>query len=410
VWLLAQAPPESALRPFTLLGDGIAVALAALLFVLVHTGHGPNGEVLVGEWFEMHGHAYETWLVIDGLSATMVLLTTVLIATVRLFAVRYLHKDRGYFRFFLLTQLYALGSLTVFLAGSLDLLLAGWELVGLTSVLLIAFFRQRPEPVRNALRVFASYRMADIALLLAVSLSIHHIGDARWSQVAALPLEGGIASTLLPCLIVLAACGKSSQGPFFGWLPRALEGPTPSTAVFYGAISVHAGVYLLIRNASIIAASPVATGLLLVLGLAGAFAATWVGRAQTDVKSSLAYATMAQLGIMFAEVALGLTSLATWHVVGHACWRTSEFLRAPSALRDFDEWHNAVGIGAAARTGQDATRRFEPAYALALFRMNYDAVIDRFVVAPLLALSRGLRSIDARLAREPSRGQLRQSA
>ncbi len=405
LWLIGRTPAEATLRPFTLLSDGTSLALALLLFVQVQAGLGPTGELLVGEWFEMHGHPYRAWLVVDTLSTTMVLLTTTLIATVRLFALRYLHKDAGFFRFFLLTQLYALGSLTVFLAGSLDLLLAGWELVGLTSVLLIAFFHQRPAPVRNALRVFASYRFADIALLLAVALVLHQGGEARWSELDRLPADEGALALLLPCLLVLAACGKSSVGPFFGWLPRALEGPTPSTAVFYGAISVHAGVYLLIRSAAAIAASPAATALLFLLGLGSALAATWIGRAQTDVKSALAYATLAQLGLMFVEVSLGLTTLATLHIVGHACWRTAEFLRAPSALRDFDEWRNALGVAAAhaAQASAAASRR---AYAPALFQLNYDACVDRFLIAPLGRLARALAWLDGYLARGSARARL----
>src|SRR5262249_26334603 len=142
----------------------------------------------------------------------------------------------GFFRFFVLLHLFAFGSLLAFAAGSFDLLVGGWEIVGITSVLLIGFFQLRPAPVENALRVFAIYRASDIGLLVGV-FALHHLARTATFSTGVPVLKGHY---LIVCLLfLLPASGKAAQVPFSGWLPRAMEGPTPSSAIFYGAISIH---------------------------------------------------------------------------------------------------------------------------------------------------------------------------
>ena len=215
-----------------------------------------------------------------------------------------------------------------------DLLLGGWELVGITSVLLIAFFDERREPVRNSIRVFAAYRLADVGLLLAIFF-IHYSPHSY---------------TTIGLLLLVAAAGKSAQFPFSGWLPRAMEGPTPSSAIFYGAISVHLGAYLLLRSSHIIDQSPWASAAIFFIGAQTALVATLVHRVSPDAKTSLAYAAMAQLGIVFVEISLGFPRLALAHIIGHAIVRTLQFLRAPSMLHDYHRVHAAAG-GHLAKTG-----------------------------------------------------------
>ncbi len=360
--------------------------------------------VELGNWFEVGDHAFPLSLTLDRLSLPMVALTVVLVGIVGSFSVRYLHRDPGYFRFFLLMHLYSFGSLLLFTAGSLDLLIAGWELVGITSVLLIAFFQYRTEPVHNAIRVFATYRIADIGLLVSVFLAHHWHGSASWS--ALFPGEWpdtthaitGPGTTLIALLLVLAACGKSSQGPFAGWLPRAMEGPTPSSAIFYGAISVHAGAYLILRIEPLLQSAPVARYFLLFTGLTTAFLATLIHRTCADAKTGLAYASMTQLAVIFTEVSLGWTTLALFHVIGHAIVRTAQFLRAPSMLHDYHHLHAAAG-GHLDKVGEqyDALVPYRLQiwlYSIGLERGRYDAIVDRFVLAPLHRLSAFLRRID----------------
>jgi len=168
---------------------------------------------------------------VDRLSMPMVALTILLVGLVGNFSSRYLHRDPGHFRFFLLMHLYTFGSLLLFTAGSLDLLIAGWELVGITSVLLIGFFHYRREPVQNAVRVLGSIGSRISAFWWPSFWRITGSGAGTWSDLfpgdwpETTHAVTGAGANLLGVLLVLAACGKSSQGPFFGWLPRAMEGP-----------------------------------------------------------------------------------------------------------------------------------------------------------------------------------------
>jgi NADH:ubiquinone oxidoreductase subunit 5 (subunit L)/multisubunit Na+/H+ antiporter MnhA subunit len=379
-----------------------AVLMLAVLVLTVQVRNSGAGSVAgaEGTWFSAGHYRFELMLKADALSLPFAGLTVVLAGIVAAFSIRYLHRDPGYFRFFLLMHLFTLGALMVFLAGSLDLLMAGWELVGITSVLLVGFFQYRRDPVRNALRVFATYRVADLHMLLAIFLAHHWLGSADWDAVlsGAAGLSGGQAA-LLAGLLVLAAAGKSSQGPFFGWLPRAMEGPTPSSAIFYGAISVHAGAYLLLRAEPLLRASFPAAALVMAIGLGTAFLGTLVHRTCADAKTSLAYASQTQLGLIFAEIGMGWTTLATVHIMGHAMVRTLQFLRAPSMLHDYHRVHAAAG-GQLAPTG-GLYKSLVPAgmqhwlYRFALGRGFYDAVIDRFVIAPVQWLGRLLGRCEA---------------
>ncbi len=262
--------------------------------------------VAFGNWFAVHDYHFPLVLLADRLSLPFLALTAMLSGLIGQFSATYLHRERGFLRFFLLLHLFAFGSLLAFAAGSFDLLAAGWEIVGITSVLLIAFFQQRTPPVENALRVFAIYRACDIGLLVAIFAMHHWAGTASFD--AGLPPLTGQEAVAVCLLLLLAASGKAAQVPFSGWLPRAMEGPTPSSAIFYGAISIHAGAYLLLRVQPLIAQSALASALVIALGAATAVHGTIVGRAVSDAKTSLAYASLTQVGVVFVEIGLGWTT------------------------------------------------------------------------------------------------------
>ena len=171
-----------------------------------------------------------------------------LTALVARFSRTYLHKEPGFVRFFALLGLFATGTQLVALAGALELFFAGWELIGISSAFFIGFFHERDEPVRSSVRAFATYRLSDAGLLIATVTTFELLGSARFSALErrrrrCRPGE----ATALALLFLLSAMGKSAQLPFSGWLPRAMEGPTPSSALFYGAVSIHAGLFLLLR-------------------------------------------------------------------------------------------------------------------------------------------------------------------
>jgi NADH:ubiquinone oxidoreductase subunit 5 (subunit L)/multisubunit Na+/H+ antiporter MnhA subunit len=396
-WILGCQGRErwlSRITGYTFFGLTIGAGILAWRMV---AGGIPSVRIDLGNWFEVGDYGFPVALVVDRLSMPLVVLTILLVGLVGNFSSRYLHRDPGHFRFFLLMHLYAFGSLLLFTAGSLDLLIAGWELVGITSVLLIGFFHYRREPVQNAVRVFGTYRIADICLLVAIFLAHHWFGSGTWSDL--FPGEWpdtshavtGTGANLLGVLLVLAACGKSSQGPFFGWLPRAMEGPTPSSAIFYGAISVHAGAYLILRIEPLLQSAPVARYLLMAIGVTTAIVATLIHRTCSDAKTGLAYASMTQLAVIFTEVSLGWTVLALVHIVGHAIVRTAQFLRAPSMLHDYHQFHAAAG-GHVKATGTHyhflVPQKLQLwLYSIGLERGRYDAIVDRFFLNPLVRLS-----------------------
>lgn len=403
LWLLGWTPPERLVACSTTATYGVAMAAAARIgWELWWTGapvHTP-----VRHWFDTRSYHFEISLVADRLSWPLLQLTTILVALVAVFSVRYLHRERGFFRFFLLLHLFAFGAMLVLAAGTFDLLLAGWELVGISSVLLIAFFDERREPVRNAIRVFAYYRVADLGLLLGIYFlhRLEHTSEAlrlfrgSWPEDAVAMSSG--EATLLGLLLLVAGAGKSAQVPFSGWLPRAMEGPTPSSAIFYGAISVHLGAYLLLRCEPILRAAPVAAWAVVAVGTVTALVATLIQRAATDAKTSLVYAGMAQLGAIFVEIGLGLPRVAIVHIIGHAVVRTLQFLRAPSMLHDYHRLRAAAG-GHLDATGEHYERLLpEPVrlwlYRAALERGYLDTFVDRFVVRPVVATARACEWIE----------------
>src|SRR5690242_14830867 len=322
-WLLGWVPGERLVSRLTGWTFSLCVVgLFGLLYKLAAHG-APSVAVAFGSWFAVGEYRFPLVLMADRLSLPFLAMTVVLSGLIGQFSSTYLHREPGFFRFFVLLHLFAFGSLLAFAAGSFDLLAGGWEIVGITSVLLIGFFQLRPAPVENGLRVFAVYRATDIGLLVGV-FAIHHWAGAA-IFAGGLPLLAGRHLSVVCLLLLLAASGKAAQVPFSGWLPRAMEGPTPSSAIFYGAISVHAGAYLLLRIQPLLAQSTLASALVILIGMATAIQGTMAGRASADAKTSLAYASLTQVGLTFVEIGLGWTSLALIHIVGHVMVRTLQF-------------------------------------------------------------------------------------
>jgi NADH-quinone oxidoreductase subunit L len=354
------------------------------------------GNVVLVPNHEFHFHLK---FVFDRLSVPFCILTFILVGTVGAFANRYLHRETAYGRFFLFYSMFLLGMVCASLAGTIETLFLGWELVGLSSALLIAYFHERQGPVINGQRVWSIYRIADAGFLLA-AVALHHstgegdfsglMGDGPWPDGHASLSSSqalGIGSLLL-----FAAAGKSGLIPFSSWLPRAMEGPTPSSAVFYGALSIHLGAFLLLRVSPILQLSLTLTLMVIALGLATATFAAFASRVQTDIKSSLAFASVTQVGIIVAEIGLGLYYLALIHIIGHACLRTLQLLRAPTLLRDYTVLENAIGSKLSAGSPvnvawiPDFMKRF--AYTIAIERGGFDATIERVIVHPIASLFR----------------------
>lgn len=396
LWLLGWTPPERYLTRVTavvyLLSSVIVAGLTWSLYASGETAI----TISLGDWFVVHNYHFPLELMADRLSLPFLALTVILVGLIGQFSATYLHQDPGFERFYILLHLFAFGALVVFAAGSFDLIIVGWEMVGLTSVLLISFFNYRRGPVENALHVFVVYRACDIGLITAAYL-LHHFAETS-SFVNGMPhLTDGHAS-LVGLFLLLAAAGKSAQVPFCGWLPRAMEGPTPSSAIFYGALSIHAGAYLLLRSQSILLASTTASVAVIAIGTLTAIHGTFVGRTCADAKTSLACASLAQLGVVFVEIGLGFTWLPVLHILGHAMVRTLQFLRAPSMLHDYHQVHAASG-GHLEKTGRHYDYYLpEPVriwlYRMAMDRGHLDTLLENVFIQPLLQLSRGLARLD----------------
>jgi len=387
---------------------GLIAAVTAGALMLWHRV--AQHPIELGDWVITPHYHLKFEFVLDLLSLSYAGLTLVLCATIGAFSTRYLHRERGYHRFFVLFAVFLLGMLTASLSDTVETLFAGWELVGLSSVLLIAFFHERPSPPRNGLRVWVVYRFCDVALLLAAILMheingagdfTHLVGSRAWPKHD--PLLIGPHFTLLGLLFVIAAAGKSALVPFSGWLPRAMEGPTPSSAVFYGALSVHLGVFLLLRVSPVLDSALWLSVVVVLLGLGTSAYAYLVGRVQTDIKSALAFASLTQVGFIIAEIGLGFRYLALVHLLGHACLRTLQFLRAPSLLHDHHQLENAIGVRPRAE-GVMWEERLSPAMQRRLYRFgmergHLDSLLDKCVARPFVASFRGLDALETRWAR-----------
>ncbi|MCY1071613.1 proton-conducting transporter membrane subunit [Nannocystis sp. RBIL2] len=387
--------------------------VSAACGVLLHLSHGPV-DYRLGNWYDAAEYSFPLVMLFDGLSAAMSAFVALIVLTTVRFSVTYLHREPGFIRFFVLTLFFAAGMQLLVLAGSVELLFIGWEFVGLSSVLLVAFFHERAMPVQAALRVLVTYRVCDIGLLLG-AVGLHHwLGTTVWVDIfAALPRHSGTAAGLAVALaLVFAAMGKSAQFPVGGWLPRAMEGPTASSAVFYGSLSVHAGVFLLLRAAPLIEQSLTARIVLVVVGLVTAVIAALSSQVSADAKSAVAHATASQVGLMFVECGLGFYTLATIHLIAHATLRYYQFLRTPTALHDALWQQAALGRTdsdeAAARWEGVALVRRRALYRLALERFAVEPALDRLVTRPIMNLSRLLDRLEGGLlalhGRQPEAG------
>lgn len=392
-WPLA----ERSVARVTFMTVAVSLALAVgILLVMLGTGR-REVPIAFGNWMVIpseHFH-FSLRFVFDRLSVPFVILSLVLVGVIGAFANRYLHREPGYHRFFLLFSFFLLGMVVASLAGTIETLFLGWELVGLSSALLVAFFHDRVAPVVNGQRIWTVYRIADAAFLVAAVLLHHLTGEGDFSVLMGHgPWPDGSAAIsasdafLVGVLLLIAAAGKSALIPFSGWLPRAMEGPTPSSAVFYGALSVHLGAFLLLRVSPLLDRSAPLCALIAALGMGTAVFAGMASRVQTDVKSALSFASLTQVGIITAEVGFGLRYVALVHIIGHACLRTLQLVRAPSLLHDYHMLENAIGSHLP-RVDSFVDRWVPRGIVLGLYRVSLergylDAWIDKHIARPFL--------------------------
>ena len=367
-----------------------AITLSCLLSLtllgadLLHKNAGSFG---IGQWLESGNLNIQMTFITTGFSVVLAALFAILLFIITRFSINYLHREPGFHRFFFLLSLFSSAMLLLVLSGNAIGTFIGWEIAGLCSYLLIAYAYDRPVAAFNATRVFVTNRIGDAGFILGMGLSYTWAKGLDWSQLNALStqLTGGQASAIALCFAV-AAFAKSAQIPFAPWLARAAEGPTPSSAVFYGAIMVHAGVYLMLLLQPIFERAPLIMALVAVVGFLTAVYGFIVGLTQTDVKSSLFFATTGQLGLMFLECGLGFWELASWHLCAHAVVRGYQVLVAPSLM------HNTLGNPIKPVDPDTAGWRW--VYVASLQRFWLDQITDWALVKPVRGLAHDLAYFD----------------
>lgn len=369
-------------------GWAISMSCLLALTLLVADLLGKNaGSYTTGHWLNSDTLDVQLNFITSGFNVRLASLFSVLLTVVMLFSTNYMHREAGYHRFFFILSLFASAMLLLVLAGNAVGTFIGWEIAGLCSYFLIAYAYDRPVAAANATRVFVTNRIGDAGFILGAGLSYAWFDSVNWSNLnaAVAQMTPGEATAIALCFAA-AAFAKSAQLPFTPWLARAMEGPTPSSAVFYGAVMVHAGVYLVILLRPVFEQAPLAMAVVAIVGLMTAAYAFVVGLTQTDVKSSLAFATSGQLGLMFLECGLGFWQLAEWHLCAHAVVRGYQFLTAPSLL------HNVHGNPIKPVTG--SIERLRWAYVASLQRFWLDPMTDWALVKPVRGLAHDLSYFD----------------
>lgn len=275
----------------------------------------------------------------DRVSMVFFTVGSFLVLLVARYSQYYMHREPGYKRFFNTLLFFYLGYTIAVLSGNIETLFVGWEFLGISSFLLIAFYRDRYLPIKNAVKVFSIYRVGDVGVILAMWMS-HHLWSANvtFAQLADAAAvnrvlsEHSIMGVFIAVSILVTAAAKSAQFPFSSWLPRAMEGPTPSSAIFYGSLSVHLGVFLLLRTFPIWESQWLARWIIGAVGLLTAIVTSGIARVQSSIKAQIAYGSAAQIGLMFIELALGWTNIALFHFAGNAFLRTYQLLVSPSTV------------------------------------------------------------------------------
>ncbi|MES9872004.1 MAG: proton-conducting transporter membrane subunit [Candidatus Sedimenticola sp. PURPLELP] len=367
-------------------GAALISTLLTLLLDLQALINGVPGQVELFQWLSVGKFQLDISLTLDSLGLVMTTLVAILSLLTLKFSVNYMHREAGFQRFFIILSLFMGAMLLIVMGGSLAMVFIGWELAGVSSYLLIGYALERPTATGNATRAFVTNRIGDAGFILGIFLTYLWLGDVDWPTIAA---GSGQLETLNAGLLgagfLLAALVKSGQVPFSAWITRALEGPTPSSAIFYGSLMVHAGVYLVIRLEPVFLQAPAMMVLLILFGLVTMLYGWLSGLVQTDVKSSLMLSTTAQVGMMFLECGLGLFELATWHLVLHAIWRAYQFLHAPALMHL---------VSRSARPAPAWLTRSRRLYTAALQRFWLDQIADWLLVRPTRSLARDTRDFD----------------
>jgi len=305
-------------------------------------------ELSLFEWIPAGHFSVDIGILLDPLSMAMVLFITGIASLIHLYSIGYMHGDSRFPRFFTYLNLFVFSMLVLVLGDNLVLTFLGWEGVGACSYFLIAFWFEKEENASAGKKAFITNRVGDWGFMIAIFMTFFAFGTVTYAEF--LPMAPGLAqttATFIALMLFVGAIGKSAQIPLFIWLPDAMAGPTPVSALIHAATMVTAGVYLLVRVNPVIAASASwIPWTIAIIGCATAFLAATIALAQQDIKKVLAYSTVSQLGYMFLAVGVGGYTAAIFHMITHAFFKALLFLGAGSVIHGMHEEQDMRRMGA----------------------------------------------------------------
>ncbi|MDP9264810.1 MAG: NADH-quinone oxidoreductase subunit L [Chloroflexota bacterium] len=331
--------------PIASVAVGASAVLALGVFAQVAGGHGQT-VVSLYEWIGIGDFRVDVAALVDPLSATMLVVVTVISLLVHVYSIGYMAHDHGIHRFFTWLPLFVFAMLILVLADNYLLMFVGWEGVGLCSYLLIGFWFERPEPQGAAKKAFVMNRIGDWGFMIGTITTFLVFGTLNFAEVFE---KVGIAQqgvlTFICLAFFLGATGKSAQLPLYSWLPDAMEGPSPVSALIHAATMVTAGVYLVARSTPLFAAAGPALPVVGAVGALTAIFAATIALVQFDIKRVMAYSTVSQLGYMFLALGVGAPIAAMFHLFTHAFFKALLFLGSGSVIHGVDDVQDMRRMG-----------------------------------------------------------------
>jgi NADH-quinone oxidoreductase subunit L len=334
---LGKKSSRRAVTTIALFFSGAAFVMALSVAVRLSSVTLPYHEFFA-HWIRSGNFTADFAFYLDQLSLVMLLVVTGVGFLIHIYSVGYMWDDPSYYRFFTYLNLFMFFMLTLVLADNYLVMFIGWEGVGLASYLLIGFWFTKDSAASAGKKAFIVNRVGDFGFLIALFLLIQHFGSLNFDRVFASVMTLGPETagagllTTIGILLMIGACGKSAQIPLYIWLPDAMEGPTPVSALIHAATMVTAGVYMVSRSHVIFERAPMALTVVAIIGTLTAFFAATIGVAQTDIKKVLAYSTVSQLGYMFMACGVGAFSAGIFHLMTHAFFKGLLFLAAGSVI------------------------------------------------------------------------------
>lgn len=319
------------------------VVLAGLLGKDAYSGD-RSYELVLFQWLPSGSLKVEAGFLVDPLSITMALFVTGVGALIHLYSIGYMHGDPKYSKFFLYLNLFLFSMLMLVFGNNLVVTFLGWEGVGACSYFLISFWHRRESAATAGKKAFVTNRVGDWGFMVATFAIWSALGTVTYTEIASSPAMSAAAGTAVSLLLFVAAAGKSAQLPLYVWLPDAMEGPTPVSAMVHAATMVTSGVYLLVRMNGLLTDD--ALLVIAVIGAATALFAALSAVAQHDIKKVLAYSTISQLGFMFLAIGSGAYVAAIFHVITHAFFKALLFLGSGSVIHGMHDEQDMRKMGA----------------------------------------------------------------